>query len=312
MPLKEDFTGQQIGKLKILKRADYNTAQRKILWECQCECCGKTCLKTRDYLTKKSHLPKACSLKCAAAIPIGTKINYLTIIETIFEEGKETSYKCKCDCGNIIIVKNGTKLKNNSIKSCGCYRSERMSEIAKENNPIKDLTNQRFGKVVALEPTNEREFQNVVWKCLCDCGKICYINANSLQTNNRISCPNCKIISKGELKIKQLLLDNNLSFNSQQTFEDCRFQDTNALARFDFYVEDKYLIEFDGQQHFEYTNNGWNTKENYLKIKEHDIIKNKWCIENNIPLIRIPYTILDSLCIDDIILEKTKYLIKGE
>jgi len=79
------------------------------------------------------------------------------------------------------------------------------------------------------------------------------------------------------------------------------------MARFDFFVDEKYLIEYDGQQHFG-IGGGWgDTGRNYEKIKFNDEYKNQWCKENNIPLIRIPYTAYSELNIEDISLEKTKY-----
>ena len=53
--------------------------------------------------------------------------------------------------------------------------------------------------------------------------------------------------SKGEEQIKEILLANKISFIQEKSFDDCRFPDTNRLARFDFFVENKYLIEFDGR-----------------------------------------------------------------
>lgn len=46
-----------------------------------------------------------------------------------------------------------------------------------------------------------------------------------------------------------------------------------------------------------------------LKDKELDEYKNQWCKENNIPLIRIPYIHLNDLCIEDLLLETTNFLI---
>jgi len=37
--------------------------------------------------------------------------------------------------------------------------------------------------------------------------------------------------------------------------------------------------------------------------------KNQWCKENNIPLIRIPYTHLKDLCIEDLLLETSNYVV---
>ena len=47
----------------------------------------------------------------------------------------------------------------------------------------------------------------------------------------------------------------------------------------------------------------------FLERQEHDKLKNEWCKENNIPLIRIPYTHLKDLCIEDLQLETTTFLI---
>lgn len=306
MSLKEDLTNQQIGKLKILKRAG-TTKGRKVLWECQCEC-GQICLKTRDSLMRPSTRPKACSIRCSTAIPNGTQYGYLTILKPIFEEGQKTKYYCQCKCGNTIIVESD-RLKRGNTKSCGCYRKERMSEIGKEFNPIKDLKGQRFGHLIALEPTEERKNKSVIWKCQCDCGNIYYVKSNHLQNNEILHCDKCASFCKGEYKIKTLLLENYIPFEREKTFDNCRFLDTNRPARFDFYVDNKYIIEYDGEQHFIATGYGWNTIEQLAKTKEHDVFKNKYCKDNNIPIIRIPYNKYNTLCIDDLKLETTKYLI---
>ena len=44
--------------------------------------------------------------------------------------------------------------------------------------------------------------------------------------------------------------------------------------------------------------------------QKHDIIKNAWCLANDIPLIRIPYTHYDNLCLEDLQLETSKFIIK--
>ena len=44
------------------------------------------------------------------------------------------------------------------------------------------------------------------------------------------------------------------------------------------------------------------SEEELQKIQKRDAFKDKWCKENNISLIRIPYTKFDSLTINDLIL----------
>ena len=49
---------------------------------------------------------------------------------------------------------------------------------------IRDLTNQRFGKLVALKPTKQRLRKSVV----CDCGKTALVSASRLLFGNVRSC----------------------------------------------------------------------------------------------------------------------------
>ena len=69
-------------------------------------------------------------------------------------------------------------------------------------------------------------------------------------------------------------------------------------------LADRYAVEYDGIQHFEASNRGWNTEYHYKKTKINDKIKDEYCKSHNIPLIRIPYTKYDTLTIDDLILDK--------
>ena len=76
----------------------------------------------------------------------------------------------------------------------------------------------------------------------------------------------------------------------------CRFPETGKVARFDFYVENRYLIEFDGEQHIN-KNNTWYNET----LHKHDLMKNNYAKCHNIPLIRIPYSKKDSLTLEDLL-----------
>lgn len=304
-----DITGNRYGKLIVLDIDEENryTTQNRIQWKCQCDC-GNICYKTKDQLERPNKIrPKACTTACGSIISNGTRFGRLVIINPIFGEGKETKYNCKCDCGNNTIVPS-SNLKSGTTKSCGCLKHERVQQMMKDMAKITDIRNQRFGKLIALEPTENRQNRSVIWKCQCDCGKEHYASLSNLKSGNVTRCSYCNIKSKGEEKISTLLEQNNITFSKEKTFSNCRFLDSNRMARFDFYVEDKYLIEFDGKQHF-CNSSGWNTEENVKAIQQRDLYKNNWCKEHNIPLIRIPYTMLDTLTLEDLKLETTKNLI---
>lgn len=167
-----------------------------------------------------------------------------------------------------------------------------------------DLTNQKFGKLTVIKrvskPNNvNQNRQYAFWLCQCECGNTCVVNGTYLRNGDTQSCGCIK--SKGEYKIVKILQENKIFFEQQKTFSGCK---DKALLPFDFYVNNQYLIEYDGEQHF-------NTKSifDYEYTHKHDLIKTQWCKKNNIPLIRIPYTHFDNITIEDLKLETSKFII---
>lgn len=48
-----------------------------------------------------------------------------------------------------------------------------------------NLIGNHYGKLTVLEKTSSRtKNDNVIWKCQCECGNICYVSTNHLQTKN--------------------------------------------------------------------------------------------------------------------------------
>jgi len=99
-------------------------------------------------------------------------------------------------------------------------------------------------------------------------------------------CPTCSS-SKGELSISEYLNENNIYYISEYKFEDCVH--VNNLV-FDFYIPGKHIcIEFDGKQHFQPIA-FFGGDKGFELTKKRDTLKNSYCTDNNIKLIRIPYT----------------------
>ena len=94
-----------------------------------------------------------------------------------------------------------------------------------------------------------------------------------------------------EYKIRKWLERENIKYEKEYTFEDCK---DKYVLRFDFAVfndigELLLLIEYDGLQHFEAIE-CFGGEKAFKKIQKRDKIKDKFCDENNIRLIRInPY-----------------------
>lgn len=51
----------------------------------------------------------------------------------------------------------------------------------------KNITGQRFGRLVALGPVGRRE-KNIVWLCQCDCGQSVAVRTGALISGNTTSC----------------------------------------------------------------------------------------------------------------------------
>ena len=229
----------------------------------------------------------------------GNTYNYLTVIEKTSQK-RSSSYlwKCQCKCGNFILARK-CELESGHTKSCGCFHIEQF----KKNNAdrAKDLLNQRFGRLVVIEKTDQRQDGRVVWKCKCDCGKIIYASSHNLIGDRKTHCGCQYTASKGEEKIIKLLQEYNIPFEREKVFSDLKYN--GKYLRFDFYVDNKYLIEYDGRQHFILDSGYGADLEN---IQKRDQIKNDYAKSHNIPLIRIPYTEFDSFGIEDLILKESE------
>lgn len=302
-----DLTGQQFGRLTVIDMFGKDR-RGEIIWHCICEC-GETKNVLGSNLRKGLTQSCGCLQKERAGknTPIKDLTNQrfgkLTAIEPTKKRlNGQVVWKCLCDCGNEIEVRSWNLISGKAC-SCGCSRSEAARLIYKKN-----LLGQRFGKLTVIEelPFEPNKSGNVYWKCKCDCGNETILYTNLL-TQGVSSC-GCLNISRGELKIGSLLASANIPYETEKTFEDCHLPNSNKPLRFDFYVNNQYIIEFDGIQHFQ-ADTGWATQEVYNKTVEHDAFKNNWCKEHNIPIIRIPYTHYKNLSLKDIILETSQFIL---
>ena len=116
-----------------------------------------------------------------------------------------------------------------------------------------------------------------------------------------VGCPVCNQ-SKGEFIIKTFLESNNFIYKPQYVFDECRYK--NPL-HFDFYLPNyNTCVEYDGVQHFKPVEH-FGGEERLKYTIENDKIKNKFCKENKIKMIRIPYTQIG--IIEKILSEKLNY-----
>lgn len=110
----------------------------------------------------------------------GQQFEKLIVIERAKNDNSgKAQWLCQCECGNTRVV-SGRYLRIGKIKAC--------NDCSKKLNNFLDLTNQKFGRLTVLEPTDKRAGSSVIWKCQCECGNICYKSSHSLRQNKAKSC----------------------------------------------------------------------------------------------------------------------------
>lgn len=301
-----DISGQKFYKLTVMFLVKID---KKTYWLCKCDC-GNEIICRSDGL-KTGHT-KSCGCWKVAKLKnkdddmrqemIGRVFGYLTVVEIdCFKQRRDGTnqayYRCQCVCGNSVSV-SGNALRCNFTKSCGCRTGEMISR-----SNTKDLTNKRFGKLVALsidKQINGRTF----WKCKCDCGHIVSIRSDGLLSGHINSC-GCES-RMGEKNIQTILLENNISFKKEQSFSDLLSQ-KGKMLRYDFGIiensEIVRLVEFDGPQH-EQPVEYFGGVETFMRTQYNDALKNQYALSHNIPLVRIPYSRRDNITYDDIFGDK--------
>lgn len=326
-----DLTGQQYGHLTVLSYYGKDRSN-KAMWLCRCDYGTEKIVRSNDFKSGKITSCGCAKKKMLSDMmkkraeekrnnPTyrknlkGKKFGRLTVIEFDEEATKEkrqTSptqknswWKCQCDCGNIVSVAS-TSLTSGQTQSCGCLKREKAAITMKEKvQPLgaaacfKDLSGQVFGKLTVLYRSDNKCSGRIKWICKCECGNIVEVNGQSLSRGFTSSC-GCLGNSKGQDKIRSILLQNNIPFQQEIKFADLK---DKGYLRFDFAILDSdnkiiKLIEYDGRQHTDPTSI-WHTES----VIRHDRLKTEYCKERGIPLLRIPYTDLEKIDLD--------YLLQG-
>lgn len=119
------------------------------------------------------------------------------------------------------------------------------------------------------------------------CHETFFTSWQIFNNKNNKACPDCNgKISAGENKFIELLENYNINYIFQHKYNDCKFKN---VLKFDFFLPDYgIIIEVDGLGHFKALE-CFGGEEEFKLAKIRDGIKNTYCKNNKIPLIRIPY-----------------------
>lgn len=136
--------------------------------------------------------------------------------------------------------------------------------------------------------------QHLDWKCK-KCSRIWKSSVKDRVRGN--GCPSCKL-SKGELRIEKFLKKNCFQYLGQYRFVNSSIK----TLKYDFAVwidGDLRLIEFHGEQHWTKWRSSSLTEEErqdrLIATQIRDAKKAKYCEDNNIPLLVIPFWQMDNV-----------------
>jgi Staphylococcus phage HNH endonuclease len=123
---------------------------------------------------------------CAADLRDQRFGRLLALEPTEERRGGYRVWECLCDCGKKTSVVTGN-LTGGKVLSCGCLR----------HRTTIDITGQSFGKLTAIEPSEERRNRGVMWQCQCACGNTVYVRSQCLRNGTTTSCGCLKPVPHG-------------------------------------------------------------------------------------------------------------------
>lgn len=267
-----------------------------------------------------------CKLLTTEYSGCNQKLKYICpnnhITEMVYRKWKK--HKLKCQICNKLARNNKTKLSYNYVKQQFNLRGYELISTDYQNKKQKlkfKCNNGHFGEIdfdhfyyaendcsmcskskkKTLEEIRDfflkenyivlsKEYINNATKLkyLCPNKHINFMCYKDFYSGNR--CPTC-FESKGEAAIKKYLEKLQLQYLREKKFHDCKIK---KCLPFDFYVDNKFLIEYDGEQHFKNVD-FFGGEKGFQKRQLNDKIKTDYCILNGIPLLRISYLELDQI-----------------
>jgi hypothetical protein len=244
-----------------------------------------SCLRKKNVLNRRVDIEQLVGHKYG---PVGKEIEILYEVETkILSDGTpRRMVRCRCHCGNEFDA-DFHNLKHGHITSCGCLHHKR------DDSCFGNKYGDDISHVIPLRDAADQIINGIPKRmllCKCSCGKEFITRKDMLLSGRTKSC-GCRVgePSLGELRLEELFCELGFDFKKQHSFDSCFNSDTNRKLKFDFYLQNHgILVEYDGDQHFR-ESRGFD-KEPLVDRIARDKIKDDWCVENNIPLLRIPYT----------------------
>lgn len=269
------------------------------LLEFRCSC-GEIYLK--EYRNFKRAKNKSCQSCSEKAIRDSYRHPYSKVFEYIETKGcellskeyknNEQLLKIRCGCGQTFRKTYAKFVGRDETRCADCTNLLKREAHSFSIEEVKEMLRKDGNVLVSREYVNMKNPLNI----RCSCGNQ-FTTSLEVYGRGKKRCGPCSgVTSRNELQVIEELEKNPeiISFEEEYSYADCG----NIFPYpFDFLVVTSagnyFLIEVDGEQHFRPID-FFGGEVAYEKQVARDKTKTKYCLQNNIPLLRIPYFEIDS------------------
>ena len=286
----------------------YTERYNRFAYVIGCTDCDRVYIVQKSQLENNRKLPKCICRghkkkyrkvhKCDLLIGTFLEDRHLLITEKVRLDTGEIGVRLECtECGNTYDV-DYRLITTGRYGFCSCderYMRNKSEGAIKKYN---ELIGKTIGELFVKELHKDDYYFYI---CDCSCGrKDVKIDAHRLYNGLCYACPECHLSFGGSV-IKEYLDNKGILFKTEVSFKELVGKETGRRYRYDFGVySDNFnhllcLIEFDGPQHNDpsyYISLGYSEEDAKNKVIENqirDAEKDKFCEDNNIPLLRISY-----------------------
>jgi len=261
-------------------KGEYVTSRLKI--DCRCKVCGTEWKASGNALLSGTGCPHCAAVKkCLKTQEEFEKelFDISPFIKVLSEyNGGKNHIKCCCtSCNKTFETKPQDLLNGHLGHRCPVHHESRNKDPEQFQNELESVNSD----IILLE-----KYVSTDKKIFCKCKKCEHKwNGNPSDLLNGHGCPCCNA-SRGEKMIHAYAKKHNIEYVPQYSPSECKYK---YKLRFDVYFpQQQIIVEYDGRQHFEPIER-WGGEESFRYVQIRDEIKNQYCLENNIKMVRIPY-----------------------
>ncbi len=282
-----------------LLESKYKNARTSMEYRCSC---GNISKITLDHF-RKSHRCNLCGIKKSSTKQIKTHDQFIKEFFTLDKSnefeilGRYTGALKEIEvlhksCNTKWLSKSSYLLKGCGCPNCVGLTISKSKKVAKSKKFESEFL--KYKDKFTLLSDYDGVHNNILIRHN-ECKFEFYKTPNDIYRRG-LRCSRCENSSLGESLVRNILKITKEYFEEQYSFDDCI---DKSKLKFDFVVFNddktiKYLVEFNGIQHYEPVNFGGmsnkQAKENFDNQIRRDNIKREYCKKNNIPLYEIIYS----------------------